>query len=82
MQFHLRDNIMSSEVGDRVFCPTCPGNEAFDRETMVEDNGWVIEYDMDLARMLAMTKLGGKPVDVDPGFVFDEGYAGCPAVEH
>ncbi len=28
-----------------------------DKETMVADNGWVIEYDIDMIRMFAITKL-------------------------
>ena len=73
-QFHLRDNIMGQEVIDRLFCPACSGEQAFDKETMVNDNGWVIEYDMDLARMFAITKLSMDPSQVSPELIFDEGY--------
>lgn len=75
VSFHLRDNIMSEEVIDRLFCPSCSGTITLEEERMVEDNGWVIEYDMDLARMYAIAKLGVQPAQVQPGFVFDEGYA-------
>lgn len=75
VSFHLRDNIMSQEVIDRLFCPDCSGTVAFEQERMVNDNGWVIEYDMDLARMYAIAKLGLEPAQVQPEFVFDEGYA-------
>lgn len=74
VSFHLRDNIMSQEVIDRLFCPACSGAVTFEQERMVNDNGWVIEYDMDLARMYAIAKLGLEPAQVQPGFVFDEGY--------
>ncbi|MEK6202139.1 MAG: hypothetical protein N2A40_06945 [Desulfobulbaceae bacterium] len=74
VSFHLRDNIMSQEVIDRLFCPSCSGTVALEKESMVADNGWVIEYDMDLARMYAIAKLGVEPDQVQPGFVFDEGY--------
>ncbi len=72
--FHLRDNVMSQEVIDRLFCPQCSGEIKQDRETMVKDNGWMIEYDMDLARMYAITKLTMDPAHVKPEFIFDEGY--------
>ena len=52
VQFHLRDNIMAPQVIVRLFCPSCPGNTSFDSESMLYDNGWIIEYDMDLAREL------------------------------
>ncbi len=74
VSFHLRDNIMSPEVIGRLFCPACSGTVALEKENMVEDNGWVIEYDMELARMYAIAKLGMEPAQVGPGFVFDEGY--------
>lgn len=74
VSFHLRDNIMSPEVIDRLFCPDCSGTVTLEKENMVEDNGWVIAYDMELARMYAIAKLGMKSAQVLPGFVFDEGY--------
>ncbi len=65
---------MSQEVIDRLFYPFCSGTVAFEKGRMVEDNGWVLEYDMDLARMYAIAKLGVGAAQVQPGFVFDEGY--------
>jgi len=73
-QFHLRDNVMGQEAIDRLFCPSCSGDQKFDSATMVRDNGWVIEYDMDLVRMFAITKLSMDPAHVSPELVFDEGY--------
>lgn len=73
-QFHLRDNVMEQRVIDRLFCPACSGKQEFDKETMVNDNDWVIEYDMDLARMFAITKLSMDPSQVSPELIFDEGY--------
>lgn len=73
--FHLRDNIMAPEVVDRLYCPTCSTEVTLDNGNMVADNGWFIEYDMDMARMFAITKLQIDPAAVDPEFVFDNGYA-------
>ena len=42
---------------------------------MLRDNGWIIEYDMDLARGMLLQKLQIAPDDVDPEFIFDNGYA-------
>ncbi len=74
-QFHLRDNVMGQEVIGRLFCPSCSTAQKFDQETMVTDNGWIIEYDMDIARMFAITKLTMDAAHVNPQFVFDQGYA-------
>jgi hypothetical protein len=74
IQFHLRDNIMLPEVISRLFCPACPGNTSFDGSSMLYDNGWVIEYDMELACSLAEKKLKIDSDTVIPGFLFDSGY--------
>ena len=74
-QFHMRDNIMSQEVLTALYCPACSGEVELNPESMLMDNGWVIEYDMELARFLAVSKLMVDPDAVRPGFVFDGGYA-------
>ena len=75
IQFHLRDNILTGDTICRLFCPNCPGSEAFNPETMLNDNGWIIEYDIQLARMQAATNLALASDTVDPPFIFDCGYA-------
>jgi len=75
VQFHLRDNLMQPEVLRRLFCPDCPGDAAYDRGSMLNDNGWVIEYDMMLARMLAVSKLQIDREELTPEYIFDKGYA-------
>jgi hypothetical protein len=42
---------------------------------MVADNGWVIEYDMDVARFSAHKLPLPHAGDVSPEVLFDEGYA-------
>ena len=75
VQFHLRDNILQSDVIQRVFCPKCPGDVGFDAHSMLNDNGWVVEYDMILATMLLTAKLQVDSEEVCPEFIFDQGYA-------
>jgi len=74
VQFHLRDNLLTPEVISRLFCPSCPGDTAFDQQVMLADNGWVIEYDMILARMLITRQQLIDPAQVTPGYIFDQGY--------
>jgi hypothetical protein len=74
VQFHLRDNIMSREVIHKLYCPDCTQTNP-DPATMLRDNGWVIEYDLELAQFLAAAKLQVPPDQVDPAFLFDSGYA-------
>ena len=75
VRFHLKDNIMLPAAVTRVFCPSCPGETPFDAQKMLQDNGWVIEYDMVLAKFLAEGKLSVAADDVTPAFHFDHGYA-------
>ena len=75
VQFHLRDNILVPQVLVRLFCPACPGDGPFDPSVMLCDNGWTIEYDMELARGQLGQKLQTDPEEVTPGLVFDKGYA-------
>ena len=75
VQFHLRDNVMMPQVIARLFCPSCPGDSAFDSTTMLCDNDWIIKYDMDLACGLLAKKLQIDQEEVTPEFIFDNGYA-------
>lgn len=75
VQFHLRDNIMAPEVIDKLYCPNCSDQNNQNEVNSINDNGWVISYDMEIARMFAITKLQIDPAIVNPEFIFDGGYA-------
>lgn len=75
VQFHLRDNVMSNEVLANLYCPDCLVSSQFNGKTMINDNNWVIEYDMELAQFLAVSKLQVNPETVTPEYLFDCGYA-------
>jgi len=74
-QFHMRDNVMSKEVVVSLYCPNCSPNIQLDKETMIYDKDWIIEYDMELAQFLAAAKLNIPPDMVSPDYLFDTGYA-------
>jgi len=71
--FNFKDGIMSGEVILGLYCPQCSNGIKFNPETMVADNGWIIEYDMDLARFQAQ-KIKTGIHNITPEFIFDEGY--------
>lgn len=75
IQFHMRDNVLPEAVVTKVFCPSCPGNHAYDEETMVSDNGWYIEYDMVLARSFLAKRNMMDMQAITPEYIFDQGYA-------
>lgn len=70
--FNFRDEILPHEVIRGLFCPVCSHGVSLDPSTMVADNGWIIGYDMGVARvMLQKVALYRQ---VTPEFIFDEGY--------
>ncbi len=71
--FNFKNEIMSGDVINRIYCPECSRDIGFDPETMISDNGWVIEYDMEVARFQSCT-LPVAPGEVTPDFIFDAGY--------
>jgi|UniRef100_A0A7C3SLH5 predicted nucleic acid-binding Zn ribbon protein len=68
----FRDNILTPEILLNLYCPECSAQVQWDAATMVEDCGWILEYDMPAARFFM--NLRGLNVDVNPEFLFDEGY--------
>lgn len=71
--FNFKNEVMSGDVINRVYCPRCSRDIPFNPETMLADNGWIIEYDMDVARF-QVQKTKVTPNEVTPDFIFDEGY--------
>ncbi len=69
--FHFKDEVMPHEVVGGLYCPHCFSGIAFNPENMMKDNGWVIEYDMEVARFMSQ-KL--PRTDITPEYLFDEGY--------
>lgn len=71
----MRDNVLGQEVIHELYCPQCSSQVQVDPTTMLKDKEWVIDYDMDLARFMAVSKLMLSPDMIEPGYLFDSGYA-------
>lgn len=69
--FLFKEDVMPVEVLERLYCPKCSPGMPFQRESMIEDNGWIIKYDMEIAgfagRELPLSEL-------TPEYLFDKGY--------
>jgi len=66
-----RDNLLPAEILVNLFCPECqPGS--IETDTMLQDCGWVLEYDVDRAQ--AYFTVRGIRSRATPGFIFDAGY--------
>lgn len=70
--FNFKDDLLPAGVVNRLFCPACSPAVGFNPGTMLADNGWIIEYDMDIAKF-ATQKISRESA-ITPEFLFDEGY--------
>jgi hypothetical protein len=66
-----RDNLLPAEILVALFCPQCRPDSISD-DAMVQDCGWVLEYDVDRAQ--GYFTLRGIKTRATPEFIFDEGY--------
>ncbi len=71
--FNFKDEIMTYEVIKGLYCPSCSTNIKLEPDSMIADNGWIIEYDMDIARFQAQ-KIKKSSDEITPEFIFDDGY--------
>ena len=70
--FNFRDEVLPFEAISGLYCPACSRDVHYDASTMLADNGWVIEYNMEVARFMMQKKSPAS--QVTPEFLFDEGY--------
>jgi len=71
VSLHFKDNILNEEAVESIYCPACSQGVQLDKERMLSDNGWIIVYNMDMARFLAARAVN-RPIT--PELIFDEGY--------
>jgi hypothetical protein len=62
---------MPAEIINKLYCPDCSANIKYNPETMLIDNQWIIEYDMDVARFMGHKMPSG---EITPALLFDDGY--------
>ncbi len=68
----FRDNLLPPEILLNLYCPQCRQAAAWDETAMLQDCGWVLEYDVDRAQ--AYFDLRGIRPRATPAYLFDEGY--------
>jgi hypothetical protein len=56
-----------------LFCPACSQAVAAGENTLVRDNGWVLELDMAVVRQHAPS-MGAAPDEITAAWTFDAGY--------
>lgn len=68
----FRDNLLPPEILVELYCPDCRHQATWDTATMLEDCGWVLEYDVEQAQ--SYFNLRGVKAAATPEFLFDQGY--------
>ncbi|MFQ5455435.1 MAG: hypothetical protein ACE5EA_04410 [Nitrospirota bacterium] len=71
---HNADSILPYEVVISIYCPECSSGVEYNKAAMIEDNGWVIEYDMEIAKNFAQ-KIGISEDRITPEFLFENNYS-------
>jgi len=66
-----RDNLLPAEILVNLFCPECRPHTIAD-DAMLQDCGWVLEYDVDRAQAYFTRRGISSPAT--PAFIFDAGY--------
>ncbi len=67
------NDLLPPPILRHLYCPSCSEGVTFDPETMVKDNGWILEFDMQAARVFLMSE--GIPEEaITPEYIFDKGY--------
>lgn len=72
--FNFKNEIMSAEVIELLYCPECSQNITYKPETMVRDNGWIIQCDMDVAELYSKELPFQDRQCLSPEMLFDKGY--------
>jgi hypothetical protein len=73
--FNFKNEIMPPETIHILYCPDCSKGVNIDDQCMLSDNGWIIQYDMDVASLYGK-KLPAQDMEtLSPEMLFDKGYA-------
>jgi len=70
--FNFKDDILPHEIITGLYCPSCAASVSQNDQTMLADNGWIISFDMDVARFMLQKHV--RTETITPELIFDEGY--------
>ena len=72
-RLHHGNSVLPAEAMKNLYCPGCSGTVNVDSASMIADNGWIVEYDMEVAQLYA-SQMGRPKEELNPAFIFDEGF--------
>ena len=70
---HFGNNILPENIVRQLYCPVCSAGVEYDAGTMLRDNGWIIDFEVDGAKLFAH-EFPAEPDQVTPEFIFDNGF--------
>ena len=73
--FIFKDEILPPAVIRTLYCPDCSRKIAMDYVSMIEDNGWIIRYDMEIVRLYRRKLPQIVTENLLPDTLFDNGFA-------
>lgn len=73
--FTFVNSVMPPEVIDGLYCPECGKEIELEEAKMLNDNGWVISYNMDIAALYSKRLPAQDASELSPEILFDKGYA-------
>lgn len=73
--FHFQDNLVPPEVISKLYCPLCSKDREFDPDTMIADNGWIVQYDMEMVEFASRKFPQHVRANLTPKTLFDGNYA-------
>ncbi|HEC31713.1 MAG TPA: hypothetical protein ENI41_04395 [Deltaproteobacteria bacterium] len=68
-----KNNILPPHAIRKLYCPECSKSVDFDASTMIQDNGWIIEYNLPLIEA-TFIRLNVNEIEITPETIFDNGY--------
>ncbi len=68
-----KNNILPMDVIRNLYCPECSQGVNFCPGSMINDNGWIIEYNLPLIES-TFTRLNVNEIEITPEVIFDKGY--------
>ena len=72
--FNFKNEVMPPETIEALYCPYCSEGMKIDTDTMINDNGWIIHYDMDVASVYGNKLPNAHKENLSPNLLFNEGY--------
>ncbi len=72
--FNFKNEFMPPEAIEALYCPECSEQIFLEHDSMLVDNGWVIDFDMEVAELYSNRLPVSDRENLSPELLFDEGY--------